>query len=264
MHFSVVGSTSKAKCSYCLNNISFSGGATGNLLRHLITKHPTVVIQKASYRQVEDTTRNEQQLLPSTSSQLMTVTETPTSLLASIPSTSAVSNSSANPRIPSTSAMPIPGTSAMSSTSTQNGNNLNPKQSDIGNFITIKKPISLNKAKAFHDQLMTLIVKAYLPLNIVENPEFKKLEHMLNPNYELPSRKTISANYIPQLYTRVKDNVQNVLHDAVVVGSTTDGWTSLTNQSYIAITAHFIDKHADLQSYLLGCFPYDSRSTHVP
>jgi len=35
-----------AKCNVCSYKISFSGGSTGNLLRHLKTKHPTVPLQR--------------------------------------------------------------------------------------------------------------------------------------------------------------------------------------------------------------------------
>lgn len=230
MHFSVVA-PNKAKCSYCFNIISFSGGATGNLLRHLNTKHPTVLTEKASYRQ--DINPDEQQIQLPTTSQIVTETELPASITPT-PSTSTVPNSVVHS---------------------------NPKQSDIGRFIAVKKPISVNKAKAINEQLVALLVKAYLPFNIVENPEFKKFVHLLNSNYDPPCRKTISANYIPQLYSQVKEHVQNRLLDAAAVCLTTDGWTSVTNQSYIAITAHFINKDGALESYLLGCFPINERHT---
>lgn len=43
---------------------------------------------------------------------------------------------------------------------------------------------------------------------------------------------------------------------------TTDGWTSITQQSYIATTAHFVgEMETNLQSYLLGCIPYDKSHT---
>ena len=35
----------------------------------------------------------------------------------------------------------------------------------------------------------------------------------------------------------------------------------LNYQSYIAITAHFIDSAAELQSYFIGCFSYNERHT---
>ncbi|MGH0128134.1 UNVERIFIED_CONTAM: hypothetical protein FKN15_033575 [Acipenser sinensis] len=40
-HFTPVTS-SKAKCDICCNELSYSGGSTTNLHRHLKTKHPTV------------------------------------------------------------------------------------------------------------------------------------------------------------------------------------------------------------------------------
>ncbi|XP_015376740.1 PREDICTED: zinc finger BED domain-containing protein 4-like [Diuraphis noxia] len=45
-HFTEV-ENSKAKCGYCGNTYSVSGGSFGNLSRHLKTVHPTVILSKA-------------------------------------------------------------------------------------------------------------------------------------------------------------------------------------------------------------------------
>lgn len=42
-HFSEVGEK-KGKCKYCGSSISFAGGSTANLMRHMSRKHPTVAI----------------------------------------------------------------------------------------------------------------------------------------------------------------------------------------------------------------------------
>lgn len=44
-HYSIL-QNNLAKCNICCDKISFSGGSTGNLLRHLKTKHPTVPLQR--------------------------------------------------------------------------------------------------------------------------------------------------------------------------------------------------------------------------
>lgn len=53
-HFMVMAGD-KAKCGYCTSKLSFSGGNTANLKRHLIAKHPTVVFNRV------DSSRNQRQ-----------------------------------------------------------------------------------------------------------------------------------------------------------------------------------------------------------
>lgn len=46
-HF-VTTEDNKAKCGYCSTKLSFSGGNTANLKRHLLAKHPTVPLNRGS------------------------------------------------------------------------------------------------------------------------------------------------------------------------------------------------------------------------
>lgn len=51
------------------------------------------------------------------------------------------------------------------------------------------------------------------------------------------------------------------MKEAYVVFLCTDGWTSSANQSYIAVTAHYIDKNTQMQSLQLGCIQYNEKHT---
>ncbi|CAG9840430.1 unnamed protein product [Diabrotica balteata] len=87
---------------------------------------------------------------------------------------------------------------------------------------------------------------------------------MLNPNYNIPDRETISNSLIPRLYNNIKEVILKKLSEVDAVCLTTDGWTSINNQSFISITVHFIDDDNGKQiikSYLLGCIPFDERHT---
>lgn len=46
-HFTLTNGN-MAKCNYCNEKKSFSGGSTGNLLRHIKTKHVTVPLQRST------------------------------------------------------------------------------------------------------------------------------------------------------------------------------------------------------------------------
>ncbi|CAH1106796.1 unnamed protein product [Psylliodes chrysocephalus] len=86
---------------------------------------------------------------------------------------------------------------------------------------------------------------------------------MLNPSYDLPSRKVISNNLIPQLYTSAVQEIKKQLEIPEAVTLTTDGWTSINNEGFLAITAHFIDENCLMKAFLLDCFIYSERHTAV-
>lgn len=107
-----------------------------------------------------------------------------------------------------------------------------------------------------------MIIKEYYPLSIVEDPEFIKFVNMLNSGYTLPSRKTLTNSRLPimynEVYDRVKSDISNKIH---YISLTTDSWTSINNESFTAVTAHFINTNCELKSYLLSCYKYSESHT---
>lgn len=78
---------------------------------------------------------------------------------------------------------------------------------------------------------------------------------MLNPGYNLPSKKTLSKSLLTVLYGEVYDKVKNdIIQNVQYVSLTTDSWTSLKNENYISVTCHFIDNNCEIKSCLLSCF----------
>lgn len=108
-----------------------------------------------------------------------------------------------------------------------------------------------------------MIVKEYHPFSIVEDKEFRKLLNMLSPNYIIPSRKTVSNSLLPQMYEMVVQRVKDKLKNVTAVCLTTDGWTSRNNESFLAVTAHFIDPDniTELSSVLLACTSFNESHT---
>lgn len=231
-HFSEIDHN-KAKCGYCSQIISAKGGSTGNLTRHMRLKHVGIAIYQA-----RDCTRSRSPARENNQSG---------------PSTSHSDNN-----------QPGPGTSH--STDEQNTNiptssKMQKKQSAINEYLTSTKPVSINKSKQFDEQLVKMIVKEYHPFRIVEDVEFKKFVKLLCPGYNLPSRKTISTSLIPKLFISTKEKVQDKIKEAFAVCITTDGWTSLNNESFLAITAHWLNENTQLCSNLLGCVVFNQRHT---
>lgn len=222
-HYSVIDSE-MAKCSYCSNPVSYKGGSTSNLSKHLKRKH---IIQYESRKHPRINEMIEQ-----------SVDE---------PSKQNTPETNNDQNQPSTSINAI-----------NVINKSHPIQKSVDSYFInnkLNKPLSVSKQKTIDEQLGVMISKEFQPFSLVENVEFKKFIYLLNPGYQLPSRKTVSKSILPQLYEKTREKIRNNLLNAKYISFTTDGWTSINNDSFIAVTVHFIDpEECVLKTFLLGCF----------
>lgn len=62
-------------------------------------------------------------------------------------------------------------------------------------------------------------------------------------------------------YEDICEKIQVEIGKAGAVCLTTDCWTSITNSSYMAVTAHFIDGNMNLRSVCLSCSEFGERHT---
>nr|CAI5837647.1 unnamed protein product [Callosobruchus analis] len=84
------------------------------------------------------------------------------------------------------------------------------------------------------------------------------------PSYKMPCRKTVSASLLDQTYSLLREKISEKLSRTDFVCVTTDSWTSINNDSFIAITVHYLaeaGQELKLCSYLLDCFDYEERHT---
>lgn len=243
----------KAKCNICSHIIKMSKGSTGNLSRHLKLNHPTVDTTR-SYFNEPNTTIDHLNNNP-----CPTVTQNKGEISTNSGSSPAISVVAIEmPIQPSISiSNSVPG----SSLSTKPIYSISNSQTRLTSFVT--KPIPQSRSKMLDHQLVRVVTKEYHPLSIVEDKEFKTFITMLNPGYSLPSRKTLSTNLIPQQYKRVSEMVQSDISQATGVSLTFDSWTSIANENYIAITAHYIGESGDMKSSLLECVENSQSHTAV-
>lgn len=73
--------------------------------------------------------------------------------------------------------------------------------------------------------------------------------------YKMLSRRIISRKLI-ELYQRIKAEKLERLSDASNVAITADYWTSITNDSYLGVYAHSINKEQSLESFTIGIFNF--------
>ncbi|KAJ4926347.1 hypothetical protein JOQ06_008525 [Pogonophryne albipinna] len=216
MHFVGVNQA-QARCQYCKNLISVHGGSTSNMRRHLKTKHPTALLADTQ--------------------QTTTGTAATTSATASTSTDSGVASTSTQ--------------LATATTTAPQAARKRPKQTTMGGFIN--RPIQPLQQSKVDQALVKMIATDFQPFTIVEDRGFRAYTAALDPSYVLPSRGTISKRMLPNLFEKVRAELQEQIRTAPAVCLTTDCWTSNTTTSYMSVTCHYITDFK-LRSNLLDCF----------
>ena len=216
----------KGKCQYCSFVMSCTGGSTGNLIRHLKRKHPTVPLHRTPTPAETSDSRSPQDEGPQ---------QDPAAKEATVVCED------------------------ISSASTSRSKQA--RQSHMSSYVNIIKPVSIEKNKQLDNQLVRLIAREYHPFSLVEDAEFRRFVQMLCPGYQIPSRKTLTNSLIPILHQTTVMKVKATLDVATAVCLTADGWTSVNNNSFLAITAHFLDEETNMCSKLLGCVEFNEKHT---
>ena len=136
------------------------------------------------------------------------------------------------------------------------------KQSSITEFRAPRLPAaSKTKQDEFYRALAWMCAIDLRPMNIVNGIGFKKVCHVLNPTFVVPSRPTVTK-HLCLLYDEVKNSIVQSLENEFV-SITTDLWTSLGNVSYMTITAHYIGSDWKLQCRVLGTRVLGGKHTGV-
>ena len=104
--------------------------------------------------------------------------------------------------------------------------------------------------KKFDRLLLELIGSNFLAFSFIDSPEFHTFLTFLNKSFNIKTAHT----YRKQMSSYAKsilDDVVKLLTEFCDVGlaATTDIWSSRTQDSYISLTAHFVDKHFRLHRY---------------
>lgn len=107
-------------------------------------------------------------------------------------------------------------------------------------------------AEACRRALAMFVILDEHPFRIVEGAGFKHLMNVLQPQFTVPSRFTVTRDCF-QLYLDEKVRLRAFFRsNCNRVSLTTDCWTSIQNLSYLTITAHFIDNEWKYQKRIIS------------
>ena len=105
----------------------------------------------------------------------------------------------------------------------------------------LKFPANSQCATELTKSVGYFIAKDLMPLSVVEGEGFCHMLEKLEPRFQPPSRKRITVNVLPCMYSELKGTiVVPSIRSAEYCALTTDCWTSRTNDSYIGLTVHLI------------------------
>lgn len=230
-----------AVCDICKTSLSYKSTITC-LKRHMNRRHPTVILCGAE--QVAEAYPLTQNRRDYTS--------------VGVANSTAVSNVSPDE-------VTVISHTSSPSTSTQIPHKTNPStRSNNQTMVTgyVRRPLTATQKKKIDFALAKMIFKDLQPYSLVEDHGFVEYTRALNPDYELPSKYLLSNSLINTLYESCPVKVKDCLLLAPTVCLTTDCWTSINTESFMAITAHFIlPDTMSMQSILLECFSYTERHT---
>ena len=72
------------------------------------------------------------------------------------------------------------------------------------------------------------------PASLVENQGFRSFVTILDPQYDIPSRRTVMRR-LPAKYNETKQRMLEVLAQLQYLSLTTDFWTSQATDSYLRL-----------------------------
>lgn len=97
--------------------------------------------------------------------------------------------------------------------------------------------------------------------SIVDDLGFKNLVGILEPRYNLPSRRYFAEVVIPDMYQQLKERVVGFLKQQDFLSCTTDLWSSVAQDSMLSLTAHCICLDFSRKSFVLQSTEFNDSHT---
>nr|XP_033810634.1 zinc finger BED domain-containing protein 1-like [Geotrypetes seraphini]XP_033810635.1 zinc finger BED domain-containing protein 1-like [Geotrypetes seraphini] len=115
-------------------------------------------------------------------------------------------------------------------------------------------PCSEPRTEMVLDLVLEMIFRDLHPLSVVEDKGFRLLMGYLEPGFSIPSPVQL-ASMLWHKYNVVKQHLEHYLHTAQAIVLSLDIWASQPNQTYLTISANFIDCNWRLARCILETQP---------
>ena len=114
-----------------------------------------------------------------------------------------------------------------------------------------RTPVTPSKSKRVTELILNLIIGGVRPISLVEDEDFKIFVNEVVPGYNLPTCRTFTRKLEEKL-TTCKASIRNLLRDVKYASTTTDLWSSITMDSFLGVTMHFVDAEFKLVNLVLA------------
>ena len=78
-----------------------------------------------------------------------------------------------------------------------------------------------------------------MPLSVVESPHFRRLMNIIDSRYQVPSRKHLTTQLLPQI-SDVKEKLKNCLDEIQSLRLAVDLWSNRQMKGFMGSTGHFL------------------------
>lgn len=121
-------------------------------------------------------------------------------------------------------------------------------------------PCSADRRAEITDLLCEIIYQDLRPLAMIRTTSFRKFFTFVEPNYPVPSSKTVCSNIV-RVYDVQRQKILEQLTNLSLPSLTTDHWASATNDAYLGATAHGMTSDWEVKALYLGTRVTSERHT---
>jgi hypothetical protein len=114
----------------------------------------------------------------------------------------------------------------------------------------LSRHCSTERATEITKRIAQFVAMDLRPISIVEGQGFSRLINYIEPGYQIPSRPHLT-NICRNLYDSAKIRLLAQINSRPYVSSSTDIWTSRTQQAYLTVTVHFLTEEWIMESNVL-------------
>ncbi|XP_048124800.1 E3 SUMO-protein ligase ZBED1-like [Alosa alosa] len=123
------------------------------------------------------------------------------------------------------------------------------RQARIDSMLSPSRGLPYARQNRATDLLTRFVCEDMRPINVIYGSGFQAFVHELEPRFKIPCYRTMNSK-ITKLYDTTKGGIREMLHGEKL-SLTTDGWSSLATESYVTVTAHFIDEDWEMRNVVL-------------
>lgn len=127
---------------------------------------------------------------------------------------------------------------------------------------SVNRECNPERTEQIHQALASLIAMNQLPISFCSSPGFCQFMAVVEPNYKI-CRDEVMKKRLHSLKLKVENKIKNELRNVKSLVCTTDGWSSMAQNSYISLTAHIINNEWLPKSFTLATQEMEERHTAV-